>query len=35
VLPENTAMRRVFEKLGFKPAATRDLQAIHLVLELG
>jgi len=24
VLPENTAMRRVFERLGFKPAAGRD-----------
>jgi RimJ/RimL family protein N-acetyltransferase len=35
VLPENTAMRRVFEKLGFKPAAMRDPQAIHLELELG
>jgi len=34
VLPENSAMRRVFEKLGFKAAATPDPQAIHLVLKL-
>jgi RimJ/RimL family protein N-acetyltransferase len=35
VLPENSAMRRVFEKLDFKPSAMRDPQAIHLVLKLG
>ena len=35
VLPENSAMRRVFEKLGFKPAPSQDPQAIHLVLKLG
>ncbi|WGD54680.1 GNAT family N-acetyltransferase [Bradyrhizobium sp. CB1650] len=34
VLPENTAMRRVFDKLGFGPASTRDPQTIHLVLKL-
>jgi len=35
VLPENAAMRKVFEKFGFKPAAHRDPQTIHLVLKLG
>jgi len=35
VLPENTAMRKVFEKFGFKPAARRDPQTLHLVLKLG
>ena len=28
-------MRKVFEKFGFKPAAHRDPQTIHLVLKLG
>src|SRR6185312_10809436 len=33
ILPENTAMRKVFEKFGFKPAAARrDPQTLHLVL---
>ena len=35
VLPENAAMRKVFEKFGFKPAARGDPQTIHLVLKLG
>ena len=35
VLPENAAMRKVFEKFGFKPAARRDPQTLHLVLKLG
>ncbi|MGY8666600.1 GNAT family N-acetyltransferase [Bradyrhizobium sp. UFLA05-109] len=34
VLPENTAMLRVFERAGFKPAARRDPQTVHLILEL-
>jgi RimJ/RimL family protein N-acetyltransferase len=33
VLPENTAMIKVFEKFGFKPAARRDPQTVHLVLK--
>ena len=35
VLPENAAMLNVFRKFGFKPAARRDPQTVHLVLELG
>ena len=35
VLPENTAMRRVFSKFGFRPATRRDPQVLHLVLDLG
>ena len=35
VLPENTAMLKVFGKYGFKPAARRDPQTVHLVLKLG
>jgi RimJ/RimL family protein N-acetyltransferase len=35
VLPENTAMRTVFGRFGFKPAAHRDPQTVHLVLRLG
>lgn len=35
VLPENSAMLRVFERSGFRPTARRDPQTIHLVLELG
>ena len=35
VLPENTAMLRVFERFGFRPAAQGDPQTVHLVLELG
>jgi GNAT superfamily N-acetyltransferase len=35
VLPENTAMRKVFGKFGFRPARGRDPQVIHLVMQLG
>ena len=35
VLPENAAMLKVFGKFGFRPAARRDPQTIHLVLKLG
>ena len=35
VLPENAAMRKVFEKFGFRHAARRDPQTLHLVLKLG
>ena len=35
VLPENTAMRKVFKKFGFLPAPRRDPQTLHLVLKLG
>ncbi|UQD68834.1 GNAT family N-acetyltransferase [Bradyrhizobium japonicum] len=34
VLPENTAMRHVFDKFGFKPATTREPGAIHMALKL-
>ncbi|MBR0786781.1 GNAT family N-acetyltransferase [Bradyrhizobium iriomotense] len=34
VMSDNTAMRRVFERLGFSPAAKRDPQTIHLALKL-
>ena len=34
VLPENTAMRKVFSKFGFKPAHRREPQVIHLVMQL-
>jgi RimJ/RimL family protein N-acetyltransferase len=34
VLPENTAMRKVFGKFGFHPAPRRDPQTLHLVLKL-
>jgi ribosomal protein S18 acetylase RimI-like enzyme len=34
VLPENTAMRQVFEKFGFKPVRRRDPQTVHLALKL-
>jgi RimJ/RimL family protein N-acetyltransferase len=34
VLPENIAMKKVFEKLGFRPAPRRDPQTLHLVLKL-
>jgi RimJ/RimL family protein N-acetyltransferase len=34
VLPENGAMRRVFEKAGFRPVASGDPMTIHLVLAL-
>ena len=35
ILPENTAMLKVFGKFGFKPAPRRDPQTVHLVLKLG
>jgi ribosomal protein S18 acetylase RimI-like enzyme len=35
VLPENTAMIKVFGKFGFRPAPRRDPQTLHLVLKLG
>ena len=35
VLPENTAMRKVFSKFGFRPGARREPQVIHLVMRLG
>jgi RimJ/RimL family protein N-acetyltransferase len=34
VLPENTAMRKVFGKFGFRPAPARDPQVIHLVMKI-
>ena len=34
VLPENTAMLKVFSKFGFRPGSKRDLQIVHLVLQL-
>jgi RimJ/RimL family protein N-acetyltransferase len=34
VLPENTAMLKVFERSGFKPTARRDPHTIHLVLQI-
>jgi RimJ/RimL family protein N-acetyltransferase len=34
MLSENAAMRRVFDKLGFRPAARQDPQTVHLVLKL-
>jgi RimJ/RimL family protein N-acetyltransferase len=34
VLPDNTAMRRVFDKWGFRPIARRDPTTIHLALKL-
>lgn len=34
VLPENAAMLSVFGKFGFKAAARRDPQTVHLVLKL-
>ena len=34
VLPENTAMLKVFGKFGFRPAPRRDPQIIHLSLKL-
>lgn len=34
VLRENAAMRKVFEKFGFTPAAHQDPQTLHLVLKL-
>jgi ribosomal protein S18 acetylase RimI-like enzyme len=34
VLPENTAMLKVFRKFGFKPVSRRDPQTVHLALKL-
>jgi ribosomal protein S18 acetylase RimI-like enzyme len=34
VLPENTAMLKLFKKLGFTPGPKRESQVIHLVLPL-
>ena len=34
VLPENTAMRKVFAKFGFKAHRGSDPQVVHLVLAL-
>ena len=34
VLPENTAMRKVFSKFGFKPAPSGEPQVVHLVMQL-
>lgn len=35
VLHENAAMRKVFEKFGFKAAPHQDPHTLHLVLKLG
>ena len=34
VLPENTAMRKVFAKFGFKAGPRREPQILHLVMQL-
>ncbi|WP_029587663.1 GNAT family N-acetyltransferase [Bradyrhizobium sp. URHD0069] len=34
VLPENTAMLKVFKKFGFRPDSKRDPQVAHLTLQL-
>jgi RimJ/RimL family protein N-acetyltransferase len=34
VLPENTAMRKVFSKFGFRPGSKREPQVIHLIMQL-
>lgn len=34
VLPETTAMRKVFSKFGFRPGPRPDPQVIHLVMHL-
>jgi RimJ/RimL family protein N-acetyltransferase len=34
VLPDNIAMRRVFDKFGFKPGKEHDPQIIHLALTI-
>jgi RimJ/RimL family protein N-acetyltransferase len=34
VLPENTAMLKVFKKFGFRPGSKREPQVIHLTLQL-
>jgi RimJ/RimL family protein N-acetyltransferase len=35
VLPENTAMLKVFKKFGFAPGPSSDPGVVHLVLQLG
>jgi ribosomal protein S18 acetylase RimI-like enzyme len=34
VLPENTAMLKVFKKFGFQPGPRRDPRVVHLALQL-
>jgi len=34
VLPENTAMLKVFRKFGFLPGSQRDPQVVRLALKL-
>jgi RimJ/RimL family protein N-acetyltransferase len=34
VLPENTAMLKVFKKFGFRPGSKREPQVVHLALQL-
>jgi RimJ/RimL family protein N-acetyltransferase len=34
VLPENTAMLKVFNKFGFRPGSKREPQVIHLIMQL-
>ena len=34
VLPENTAMLKVFKKFGFRPSSKREPQVVHLALQL-
>jgi RimJ/RimL family protein N-acetyltransferase len=34
VLPENTAMLKVFSKFGFRPGSKREPQVIHLTMQL-
>ena len=34
VLPENTAMLKVFSRFGFRPGSKRESQVVHLVLRL-
>jgi RimJ/RimL family protein N-acetyltransferase len=34
VLPDNKAMRKVFDKFGFRPGRGRDAQSVHLVMKL-
>jgi RimJ/RimL family protein N-acetyltransferase len=35
VMPENAAMRKVFGRFGFRPAARQEPGVIHLVMQLG
>lgn len=34
VLPENTAMLKLFSKFGFRPGSRREAQVIHLTMQL-